>query len=814
MEVLHQPRSFGSYKVFAKIGHGGMAEVFLGASKQKELQNQFIAIKKLLPHLNSNKPFVNLLIHEAKIGVLINHPGIVGVYDLGSYKSEFFMAMEFIHGKSLDKVLEKIKQSKTPKLSLEISSFVVLEVLRALSFAHQLKDGQGRDLNIVHRDITPGNIMISYRGEVKLADFGIAIAESRLHPNLQQQNFGKMAYMSPEQAANDPVSRTSDLYSLGVVFYELLTGQLPIIADSAATFYKKLIEGKITGLRLTGPTIAQDLRDIVSKLLNRSPTKRYLSAPELYQKLVEYFKRELEIDFTSKDVRFYYKKKLAENMRQIFQEEILNESKVIDTSLQMISEEKDLLVTAPQDVSAFRQIEELDKTSIQADYTNNETRALNLSESERQKILQGLPEKKMASGDHYQVATIPEYDLAQDHSSAQRISVKEKLKFSSLDRDNRETLSGKLPALEIGSDDDLAAFEELTLSNPKTVASDPEQTRHFDRDEVLRDFEKIKTSGPQSYASSDKTEYDESAKVAASLYAEARSTVTVHEDILPPKPQEGASPPPAKLKPDPSGRLKPFLRMSRIALLASVALGSLAVWIWTLDPWKSVALMPTQRIGLIVVSEASPDVTMSFLQSIQGREEFSLPQIESLFLNSYQKYTGRVQIPVKISFQKTLYLSAPVEPNGDIFPKLKALAQPGKDFDSTIYLYIYPYTPGTPFNPLYPEEYKGARPHHTGIVYVPAHSTQRLNVLIHLAREIAVLYGATDKMDPGSGQPQVPYGIAKPDEKPLYPQAKAELMAPVVPTAPDASRPPKGLYEILIGPKTATELGWLKPAKN
>jgi eukaryotic-like serine/threonine-protein kinase len=312
MEAFPRPLEFGQYRLYAKVGSGGMAEVFLATCNRPELQNQFVAVKKLHGPLNANKPFVNLLVHEAKIGVLLGHPGIAEVYDLGSHKSEFFLAMEYIHGKSLDKVLQKVRDQACPLPTRDVATFVMFEILRALAFAHALKDIKGRELNIIHRDVSPGNILLEYKGNVKLTDFGIATAENRLHVEFSNVALGKLVYIPPEQAVNDPVVRASDLYSLSVVYYELLTGRLPFESESPSGLYRDIVAGKVEDLRSINPEVPKELSELIHKNLDKSARKRFQSAPEMFEAFHGYFLKKENLDFNSRATRAYFQKKLAE----------------------------------------------------------------------------------------------------------------------------------------------------------------------------------------------------------------------------------------------------------------------------------------------------------------------------------------------------------------------------------------------------------------------------------------------------------------------------------------------------------------------
>ena len=390
MVIFEKPVSFGDYQLLAKVDQGGMAEVFLAISPKKELQGQFLAIKKLLPHLNTNKAFVNLLIHEAKIGVLLQHPGIAQVIDLGSHKNEFFIAMEFIHGKSLGKLLRKIRENKAPPLNLELSSYIILQILKALAFAHYLKDRQGRDLNIIHRDLSPGNILLEYTGHVKLGDFGIATAENRLQPNFSSAALGKLVYMPPEQAVNDPAILASDLYSLGIVYYELLTGVLPFESSSPTDAYRKILDGRQSNIEIKREDIPYEFQAIIQRLLEKSPKKRYQSAAELFDVIVTSLKNQFGFDFRTPSTRDSLRKKLAEYMRKVFETEIIHEIQVVQEALRQQMENSDLKETSPVQIPPLISPAKEDITSIEFQDDDAITRHFPLTDQERASIIKGV----------------------------------------------------------------------------------------------------------------------------------------------------------------------------------------------------------------------------------------------------------------------------------------------------------------------------------------------------------------------------------------------------------------------------------------
>lgn len=762
MEAFPESVPFGPYRLKAKIAQGGMADVLLATSTQKEFLGQFIALKRLLPHLNSNKAFVDLLIHEAKIGVLLNHPGIAQVYDLGSYKSEFFIAMEYIHGKSLDKVLERIKNQTAPKMPVEVSTYIILELLRALSFAHQLKDSKGRDLNIIHRDLSPGNILLGYRGEVKLVDFGIATAESRLQQGFAQTAMGKIAYMSPEQAVNDPVLKASDIYSLGVVYYELLTGQLPFQAEDANALLRKVIDGRATDIKMVGPAISPGLREIVTNCLNKSSRKRIQSCPELFQALSDHFKETLEVDFSSRATREYYKKKLCEYLRTVFEAEIITEIEIVQKALRESVASEELKATAPQEIPAsMEKNEDFEATIFEADHTDEATRHYPLTPEERQKIMQGLSpreaierqafmeptEKSKAQHAIFNLATIPEYDLAAEDSDFRRISVKEKLAISSLNKDEKETLKQQAPAQEITSQQELEAFEQSTFSGKSEV--NDLATRPHDREQIAKDFEEIQKSKKQ--------------KTNPSVVK--------------------------KIPPQPAEKESNHLLFWMFAIVISVGVAAGLIWAlekFYVSPLKRPALLPTQTIYLAMTGEVGAEKMLEL-------SKLWAPDIEGLqdwFSNEYERNTSknsnllRVEIGEPEALIRGLSAQAAATDlirSNEIFSFLSPVgAKRIQAFDALIYMYFYPFDPSSPPAFPFPQAFEGERPDRRGLVFVPAYSTKKAEVILQLAREIAFLYGAEDRDNTNS---------------------RNELM--------NRDAPTKNLQALSIGPQTAKELGWL-----
>ena len=306
---------FGKYELLEKIAVGGMAEIFKARTKGVGGFEKYLAIKRILPHLSENKDFIDMLINEAKIAVMLSHANIVQIYDLGKIDDSYFIAMEFIEGKDLRALMTRCDQIGMP-LFIQHAIFISIEVCKGLEYAHskQTQDVSGpKDLNIVHRDISPQNVMISYEGEVKITDFGIAKANANISETEAGVVKGKFEYMSPEQASGLPVDRRSDIFSTGIVLYEMLTGQKPFRGESDLTILERVREAKVEPPSKYNKSIPKKLEKIVLKSLARDTVDRYLSATELKDDLTRFFYSST-FNFTTSN--------LAAFMKSIFAEEI------------------------------------------------------------------------------------------------------------------------------------------------------------------------------------------------------------------------------------------------------------------------------------------------------------------------------------------------------------------------------------------------------------------------------------------------------------------------------------------------------------
>ncbi len=268
-----------------------MAEVFRAKSFGAEGFEKLIAIKRLYPHLTENPSFVQMFINEAKLAATLNHVNTVPIYDFGLQDELYFIAMEYVRGCDLAALLYRCREYQQ-HIPLGLAIWVLIEICNGLDYAHRKHDDMGNFLNLVHRDITPQNILISYEGEVKITDFGIARVQVLGRDETTGGVLkGKFAYMSPEQVRGDRMDHRSDLFSLGVVAWELLTCQKMFDGPNDYVILEKVREALFTPLRHINPSLPPDLDHILMKALTRYPEDRYASVAEMRLDLLRFLSR-------------------------------------------------------------------------------------------------------------------------------------------------------------------------------------------------------------------------------------------------------------------------------------------------------------------------------------------------------------------------------------------------------------------------------------------------------------------------------------------------------------------------------------------
>jgi len=276
----------GPYELIERIGMGGMAEVFKASQSGEEGFERIVAVKRILPNLSADPDFEKMFIDEAKIAVQLQHPNIAQIYDLGRDGDSLFIAMEYVHGRDMATIIERQNEVKDRTLPLSFVVQVVIKVCEALHHAHAAKGSFGQKLNLIHRDITPQNILVSFEGAVKVVDFGLAKAAGRLVQTQAGVVKGKLAYLSAEQARGEQVDSRSDIYSLGTCFYEWLTGQRLFLRRNDADTVMAVQRSEVPPLRAVRPELPQALDAIVRRALQPDPRNRYQTAGEMQEELM------------------------------------------------------------------------------------------------------------------------------------------------------------------------------------------------------------------------------------------------------------------------------------------------------------------------------------------------------------------------------------------------------------------------------------------------------------------------------------------------------------------------------------------------
>jgi serine/threonine protein kinase/Flp pilus assembly protein TadD len=312
--TVFKPIQFGKYQLLDKIAVGGMAELYRAKLTGAEGFEKLIAIKKILPNLSEEDNLITSFIDEAKLAALLHHENIVQIYDFGSMDDEYFIAMEFLFGKDLRTIRKAAKERQMP-LGMENILHVVSRICAGLDYSHNLKDLQGQPLNIIHRDINPQNILVTYEGQVKIIDYGIAKAASQNTKTRENLIKGKLAYMSPEQANGQNIDHRSDIFSTGIILYELLAVRRMFEGETMHVL-SLVREAQYDPPEEVIPDLPAKLNEILRRALAKDPAKRYQSAGDMLADIEEYaFECSLRPNARS----------FASYMKELFEEELAEE---------------------------------------------------------------------------------------------------------------------------------------------------------------------------------------------------------------------------------------------------------------------------------------------------------------------------------------------------------------------------------------------------------------------------------------------------------------------------------------------------------
>lgn len=283
--VLERPparRLVGRYELLQRLGHGGMATVYLGRATGKAGFEKLVAVKVIHPHLGQEPEFVEMFLDEARIAARLHHPHVVEILDLGEDAGEFYMVMEYVEGSTLSSLLRCLRREDA-YLSVPSMMRIVADACEGLAAAHELRDPDGQPYRLVHRDVSPQNLLVSLDGWVKVMDFGIMKAAGKRSNTLTGQLRGKLAYMAPEQAQSRQLDRRTDLFALGAVLWEMCTNRRLFAADTDAKTIEKVTRCEVPSVLELRPDLPPEIDHILRRALARDPDDRYATAEEMLE---------------------------------------------------------------------------------------------------------------------------------------------------------------------------------------------------------------------------------------------------------------------------------------------------------------------------------------------------------------------------------------------------------------------------------------------------------------------------------------------------------------------------------------------------
>lgn len=282
-----EPRRFGPYLLLDRINVGGMAEVFRAKASGAAGFERIVALKRILPSVSSDPDFVDMFVDEAKIAVQLLHANVAQTYDLGQVDGQFYIALEYVSGVDLRTLWSRARKRKR-LLPVPISLYIMQKVCEGLEFAHSKTDAQGAELGLVHRDISPHNILCSFEGGVKIIDFGIAKVANKVSKTQAGALKGKFGYMSPEQIRGYELDGRSDIFACGTVLYELLVGRRCFTGDSDFSILEKIRDGEFDRPQVANPALPAELEQIILRALETEPEARYARAGDMARDIGAY----------------------------------------------------------------------------------------------------------------------------------------------------------------------------------------------------------------------------------------------------------------------------------------------------------------------------------------------------------------------------------------------------------------------------------------------------------------------------------------------------------------------------------------------
>jgi eukaryotic-like serine/threonine-protein kinase len=304
------------YTITERLDHGGMAEVFRGVAESMEGFKKAVAIKRILPNLTKNQKFVSMFLDEARLSLFLQHANIVQVFDISrTPDNAYFLVMEYVDGCNLKSLIERQKQ-KGKRIEVGHTIYLMIECCKALHYAHALEHPETNEpLGIVHRDISPPNILLSKNGEVKLVDFGLAKANSQIESTDPGVVKGKFSYLSPEAASGLEVDSRADVFAVGIILWELFTGRRLFYGDTDYQTVELVRQARVPSIAALNPEIEPEIEQVVRKALARDPEERYQNANDLGDALAQYlFSHRMKV--TARDIAGLVKDAQIEMMRK------------------------------------------------------------------------------------------------------------------------------------------------------------------------------------------------------------------------------------------------------------------------------------------------------------------------------------------------------------------------------------------------------------------------------------------------------------------------------------------------------------------
>ena len=311
---------FGKYLLLEKLAVGGMAEVYLTKTSGANGVSKFVALKRILPQFSGNPEFIAMFKEEAKVAINLSHSNIVSIYDFGIESDQFYLVMEYVEGRNLRQIINEMKKSNK-SFSIDQAVYMIKETAAGLNHAHRCADSQsGKPLNITHRDMSPQNIMVSFEGETKVIDFGIAKSETENEATKAGTLKGKFSYMSPEQSEGYPIDPRTDVFALGIILWELLANDRLFTGSNEGAILRKVRDCQVPGIRKINPLVPQELERIVMKALAKDKNVRYQTAANFYKDLNLFLNTQYP-DFSTHDfsqfIRDCFKNAYAEGKEKL-----------------------------------------------------------------------------------------------------------------------------------------------------------------------------------------------------------------------------------------------------------------------------------------------------------------------------------------------------------------------------------------------------------------------------------------------------------------------------------------------------------------